>query len=280
MISQTDLLYFVELTKTLHLTRAAERLAITQPALSHSLKRLEGEIGCDLFIRSKKGMTLTAAGEKLKTSAAELLNQWDKIKSSALSEVQNEQGLIRLGCHTAVAQYILKPFLPAFMKTYPLIQLHLSHGLSRHMTEQVVSSQIDVAFAVNPLEHPDLIIKEICHDEVCLWKAKGCQNDDVLFIDANLLQTQSLMNKMQKKGLNFKRIVESGSLEVISNLVAAKAGYGIVPSRVLKQYEESQLEKVKDFPVFHDRICMVYKSEFRRSKRGEAFIKAVKEISW
>ena len=276
MVSQAELKYFLELCKTLHLTRASERLAVTQPTLSHSLKRLESELGCELFLRSKKGLTLTAAGEKLKNSAADLLYRWEEIKKSTLSEVNSEQGIIKLGCHSAVAQYVFKEFLPQFLKKFPKIQIQLIHGLSRHMTEQVISSNLDVAFAVNPIEHPDLIIKEICQDEVCLWKAKGCLNEDILFVDTNLVQSQDILTKLQKKGHHFSRIIESSSLEVISNMVANLAGYGIAPTRVVKQFEESKLEKVKDSPIFHDHICLVYKNEFRKLKRGEVFIKAVK----
>lgn len=276
MISQTDLKYFLELSRTLHLTRSAERLAVTQPTLSHSLKRLENEIGCDLFVRSKKGLKLTSAGERLKQSAGELLTRWDEIKSTAVSEVETEQGLIKIGCHTAVAQYALKDFLPQFLKNYPKIQIQLVHGLSRHMTEQVISSGLDVAIAVNPIQHPDLIIKEICTDEVTLWKAKNCVNDDILLADSNLVQSQNIMQKLQKKGHHFSRVIESSSLEVISNLIANSAGVGIVPSRVLKQYEQTKLEKIKDAPVFHDRICLVYKPEFKKLKRAEAFLKSFK----
>ena len=241
MISQTDLKYFIELSKTLHLTRAAERLAVTQPTLSHSLKRLETEVGCELFIRSKKGLALTSAGEKLKSSAGDLLYRWEEIKGSALSEVNTEQGIIKLGCHTAVAQYILKDVLPQFLKSYPEILVQLVHGLSRYMTEQVISSALDVAFAVNPIQHPDLIIKEICQDEVCLWKSKNCLNDDVLFVDTNLVQSQNILAKLQKKGLKFKRVIESTSLEVIYSMVANGAGYGIVPARVIKQFAFDKL---------------------------------------
>lgn len=277
MISQTDLKYFIELSTTLHLTRAAERLAVTQPTLSHSLKRLESEIGCELFIRSKKGLSLTSAGEKLKNSASELLYRWEEIKKSTLNDVEEESGIIKIGCHTAVAQYALKEVLPEFLNKFPKIQIQLQHGLSRHMTEQVISSNLDVAFAVNPIEHPDLIIKEICHDEVSLWRSKACLNDDILFVDSNLLQSQDIMNKLQKKGHHFKRVIETTSLEVIANMIVNRAGYGIIPSRVLKQNGDTKLERVKDAPVFHDRICMVYKGEFRKLKRGEVFIKAVKD---
>ena len=77
MINQTDLKYFVEVAKSLHLTRAAERLGVTQPALSHCLKRLEAETKTVLFIRSKKGVSLTRSGQRLADQAIELIEKWN-----------------------------------------------------------------------------------------------------------------------------------------------------------------------------------------------------------
>lgn len=275
MINQTDLKYFLELSNTLHLTRASERLGITQPALSHCLKRLENDLGQDLFIRSKKGVSLTAAGTRLKASAQEMIQQWENLKQNILNDIENPQGVIRLGCHSAVAQYILPPFFGTFLKKYPSIEVQLTHGLSRHMTEQVVSSNLDIAFAVNPVAHPDLIIKEIARDEVCLWKAKKCQNSDVLIIEPSLLQTQDIMQKLNQKGFHFKRVIESASLEVIANLTAHGIGCGIVPERVLQIFDPQSYEKIKGAPQFSDKICLVYKQEFRKLKRGQVFIEEV-----
>ncbi len=274
MINQTDLKYFLELSQTLHLTRASERLGITQPALSHCVKRLESDLNCQLFLRSKKGVQLTPAGTKLKQSANSMIQQWENLKQNISDDIETPQGVIKLGVHSAVAQYSLS-FLGSFLKKNPAIEVQLTHGLSRYMTEQVVSSVLDTAFAVNPAPHPDLIIKEICRDEVCLWKAKNCQNDDVLIIEPSLLQTQDILQKLNKKGFNFKRVIESSSLEVIANLVAHGVGCGIVPERVLQIYEQQSYEKVKGAPQFSDKICLVYKQEFRKVKRGQIFIESI-----
>lgn len=278
MINQTDLKYFLELSQTLHLTRASERLGITQPALSHCVKRLESDLNCQLFLRSKKGVQLTPAGIRLKQSASSMIIQWENLKQNIADDIETPQGIIKLGCHSAVAQYILPSLLKTFLKKNPGIEVQLTHGLSRHMTEQVVSSVLDVAFAVNPVAHPDLIIKEICRDEVCLWKAKNCQNEDVLIIEPGLLQTQDILQKLNKKGFTFKRIIESSSLEVIAKLVAEGVGCGIVPERVLQSYELQSYEKVKAAPQFSDKICLVYKQEFRKIKRGQIFIESVLSI--
>ncbi len=277
MINQTDLKYFLELSKSLHVSRAAERLGVTQPTLSHCLKRIEAETKTQLFIRSKKGITLTDSGRRLAERATELILKWDEVLLSAQNEVQKVAGVIRFGCHSAVAQYTLPFFLPDLLKRYPDLTFQFSHGLSRHMAEDVISQKLDAAFVVNPVAHPDLIIKDLSKDRVTLWKAKACANPDVLIVEPSLLQTQDLLRKLQKKNLQFSRVIESSSLEVISQLVINGAGCGILPERVVKSFRDANVQAVKDAPEFQDRMCLVFKTEFRKSMRGQTLIKAVSE---
>lgn len=274
MINQSDIKYFIEVAKTQHVSRAAERLGVTQPALTYCLKRLEAETGSALFIRSKRGVTLTSAGEKLYLQSQALIEQWDRVMASVKEDALEVSGRIRLGCHSAVAQYTLPHLLPQLLKENPKLEFDIHHGLSRHMTEAVISSKLDVAFAVNPVAHPDLIIKEICRDDVGLWRAKGCENNDVLLTEPSLMQTQDILKKMKKKGIHFKRTVESSSLEVLAQLVSAGAGYAILPERVVKAIAHEKVERVRESPVFHDRTCLVYKREFTLNQRGKTFVKA------
>ena len=149
MINQTDLKYFIELSKTLHVSRAAERLGISQPTLSHCLKRLEKETGVMLFIRTKKGVTLTQAGQRVFEKADDLIQKWDEIIDSAKSENEIVAGTIKLGCHTAVAQYTLPVVLPQFLKDNPNLTIQLQHGLSRQINEALISYRLDAGLVVN-----------------------------------------------------------------------------------------------------------------------------------
>lgn len=275
MINQTDLKYFLELSKTLHVSRAAERLGVTQPTLSHCLKRIELEAKTQLFIRSKKGLTLTNAGQRLASQAGELIQKWEDVLLSAQNEVQKVSGLIRFGCHTAVAQYTLPFFVAEFLQKFPDINLSFSHGLSRHMAEDVISQKLDAAFVVNPVPHPDLIIKEVSKDRVTLWKSKNCLNNDVLIMEPSILQQQEVFKKLQKKNIQFHRIVESSSLEVIAQLITNGVGCGILPERVIKALGDQNVQAVKNAPEFQDRMCLIFKSEFRKSARGQALIETV-----
>jgi DNA-binding transcriptional LysR family regulator len=274
MINQTDLKYFLELSKTLHMSRAAERLGISQPTLSHCLKKIENETGIVLFTRTKKGVTLTQAGQRVFEKAEDLIQKWNEVLSSAKSENEEVAGMIRLGCHTAVAQYTLPKILPQFLKDNPAVNLQLQHGLSRHINEAVISDRLDIGVVVNPSPHPDLIIKEMTKDRVTIWKSVNLKNSDVLIYDPSLLQSQDLLKKLQKKGISFKRLIESSSLEVISQMVVAGAGCGILPERVIQAFNADHISALKDAPSFQDRICLVFKPEFRKLKRGQVLIES------
>ena len=275
MINSDDLKYFIELAKTQHVTRASERLGISQPALSHCINRLETEMGCDLFIRSKKGVTLNANGQRLFQSSENLLKEWENLKKSVTDENTQPQGIIHFGCHTAVAQYTLPLFLEKFLREFKDIEIKLDHGLSRHMTESVISQKLDCAIVVNPVENLDLVIKPLCTDEVTLWKSKNCQNSDVLIVEPQLLQSQDILKKLEKKGIRFKRHVESSSLEVMANLIVHGAGYGIAPTRIMQTFSDKNIDRIKDAPVFKDQICLIYRPEFRKLKRGQAWIETI-----
>ncbi len=272
MISPADIRYFLAVAKSGHVSKAAQRLGLSQPALSHSLKKTEQTLGAQLFTRSKKGVELTAAGRKLLEGAENLERAWEHLEQSIFDESNAPKGTIRLGCHSAVASYTLVPLLPDFLKAFPQIQFRLSHGLSRHITEDVVSDRLDIAIAVNPVTHLDLVMKELCKDVVTLWRPKNLKNSDVLIFDPSLIQIQEILRKMSAKKMDFANHIESSSLEVISQLLVAGAGHAILPERIAKTLPHRLIRAVPDAPVYHDRIFLLYKPEFRKTRRAQVFI--------
>ncbi len=273
-----DLKYFIEVARVGHVTRASERLGITQPALSHSIKKMEAALKVSLFLRSKKGVQLTSAGEILLQSAQNLLEQWKMVRDAVRLNQDAPQGLIRMGCHSAVAQYILPLFLSKMLEEFPLLNFQLVHGLSRQMTDMVNSGDLDVGVAVNPVKNPDLIMTLLCTDEVCVWQSTNCRNPDVLFVEPSLLQTQFILNKLKQKKTMSLRIIESSSLDFIAKLVVSGAGRGVLPKRVLMSGGGERCVVVKDTPVFTDRVYLIYKKEFRTVMRGKVFIETLKKI--
>jgi LysR family transcriptional regulator, cell division regulator len=276
MPSSAEIKYFVEVAKTRNISRAAERLGITQPTLSLAIRKLEGSIGTPLLIRTKAGVELTRSGHKFVVQARSLLDEWDKIKADTLKDETIIQGRYTLGCHPSVAIYSLPVFFEKLMTEYPLLEIGLVHDLSRRITEEVVSFKIDFGLVVNPSPHPDLVIKLLCEDEVTFWTARKPSPlqdpkspDSVLICDTHLIQTQSLLKEAARKGLNFRRIMTSTNLEVIAALVAQGAGAGILPTRVATRVPALGLQLLtKSAPRFADRVCLIYRADAQKSRPG------------
>ncbi len=112
--SPTELHYFIEVTNTLNVSRAAERLGVSQPTLSLAIQRLEANFGAPLLIRTKSGVRMTHAGQKLVAQARTLLSEWERLRSDAMKDETEIRGRYTIGCHTSVALCISLPvYAPA-----------------------------------------------------------------------------------------------------------------------------------------------------------------------
>ncbi len=277
LANANEITYFLEVAATLNISRAAERLGITQPTLSLSMQRLEQSIGAALLIRGKTGVKLTKSGQRFYTHAKLLLDQWGKLRSETLREESEVQGRILIGCHPSVALYSVTGFLAQLMDQYPLLEIGFVHDLSRKVTEKVVSFEIDIGIVVNPISHPDLALLPLCRDEVAMWRGPEKYNQDILILDPDLLQTQAILSKLKKSEMTFKRTVHSSNLELIASLVGKGAGVGILPERVARRDANLGLKLLSQKgPTFQDIIYLIYRPDAQKGKAAKTVIEAIR----
>lgn len=274
--TSSEIEYFLEVSRTLNITRASERLGVSQPTLTLSLKKLEDRLGAPLLVRKKSGVEMTRFGFQFQNEAKILLEQWERIRSVATREEQGLRGRYTIGVHPSVGIYALPKTLRALLAANPDLEIQLVHDLSRKVTEQVIRSKVDLGVVVNPIAHPDLVIQEWGTDEVTLWKSSTLKNADVLVYDPELKQAVTLLEKLAKAGIRFKREVHSGSLEVIRALTESGVGVGILPSRVAALAQPKLTLFKAGAPKFEDRICLVYRPELRKTLAGRQLIDGLK----
>lgn len=274
--SYTDLQYFIELAYTLNFSRASERIGISQPSLSTAVKRLENLIGTDLFIRNKHKVLLTPSGKNLLAHAKQLLQLWSQTKANCLASQYEVQGDVVLGCHHSVALSILPKILPQILQSYPKLEIQLKHDLSRIIAEEVINYRIDLGIVVNPIKHPDLVIKKIYDDKVTCWQSKLLKKsvDSIIICDPNLLQTQWILKRLKSKN---HRMMTTSSLEVAASLAMQGVGTAILPAKVV-EYLHASLRIVPNAPVCPDEICIVYRHENRNIKAIQVIIEALKQV--
>lgn len=272
-----DIKNFLLVTETHNMTRASERAGLTQPTLSYSIRRLEDDLGSELFIRLKNGVRLTKLGEMFQTKAKRLLFDWEELQKLALDDSGEISGHYSFGIHPSVALYTLVEFLPDLLKENKKLEIQLFHGLSREMTERVINWELDLAIVVNPKRHPDLVIHELCQDKVglfCVDKKKK----DLLIYDEKLTQSQAILKKIKKASFIFKRSLRAENLEVIADLTSHGVGVGILPERVAKR--AGNLKLFSPHYLYKDKICLVYRSEKHRDFSGREMIKCIKDVKF
>lgn len=280
--SSADLNYFIEVANTLNISRAAERLGISQPSLSLAIKRLEAALGVSLLVRGKTGVQLTRAGLRFTTQARGLVSEWEKLADEAKRGESQVGGRYIIGCHPSVALFTLPEFVTKLVNTYPDVELKLVHGLSRQMTDDVINFKIDFGLVVNPVAHPELVIKILSKDEVGLWggadggaAAKAHNGDGVLICDPELIQTQALLKQLKRKDFGFRRTITTANLEVIAALTSSGAGIGILPSKVATREPQLKLKALAGLPRYQDKLCLVYRADAQRSSASRLVIEHI-----
>lgn len=268
-----DITNFIKVSETKNVTRASEILGMTQPALSYSIKRLERELGGDLLIRLKNGIELTKLGEEFLLRSRQLVFNWQEAQNLVHPDEEGFVGKYTFAIHPSVALYSLDKFIPALAKKFPKVHIDFIHGWSREMTEKVISWEADFGIVVNPIKHPDLVIKRLCTDVVTIFAKASPQKK--LILDPSLVQSQYLLKKLKKSNLYFEEQMTTSNLEVASKLTSLGQGYGLLPTRVASHYPA--LKPIKDAPKFNDEICLVYRPEKHRNTLSKEIIKIVSQ---
>lgn len=267
MVRINDLKNFIEISNFKSLKQTAVKLEITQPALSESLKRLEADLGCLLFYRTKNGVGLTPAGRKLLEKSKLILN--------SLNELQSKNELytnVILGCHPVIGSYFLPNILNSIGDLYLDNRIQLKHGFSREIQEGIQNGSIDIGVVVNAIQNPDLVIKNIAQDNVCIWRSKKLIPKDQLICDPGLFQSSSLIKKWKKCP---GKLLPSSSLELIGRLTESGVGYGILPERMVKIFNFN-LVRVPNSPSYKDEFSLVHRPEFGRNKFEKDLITKIK----
>ena len=278
--SPAELTYFIEVAATGNISRAAERLGISQPSLSLAVKRLEESLGVELLIRGKSGVNLTRAGEQFVGKARALLDSWEKLRTDTVRSTTELAGSYSIGCHPSVALYTLPHTLGGIFTSHPGLEIKLVHGLSRQITDNVIGFKTDFGLVINPTEHPDLVIKTLGTDVVTLWTSPKPTTSQMntLIYDPDLIQTQHIIRQLKRKGKTFQRTITSSNLEVICNLVASGLGVGVLPGRVATRLPAQGLKPIPGKPPrYSDRLAFVYRVDAGHTVAAKTFSKLFTE---
>ena len=147
------LYYFVAVAEELNITRAAERLCISQPPLSSQIKNLENELNTTLFIRGKRHLQLTDSGKLLYRRAKEILSLADKATTEIISMSSGMTGTISIGLVEGSAPDIAANWISEFRASHPKIRFRVKDGNSDELISMLRSGLINLAVITSPCDN-------------------------------------------------------------------------------------------------------------------------------
>jgi len=156
-----------EIAATGSVTRASERLHLTQSALSHQLRDLEGRLGLQLFLRLGKRMVITPAGERVLASSRKVLDELARAEDELRILAQDGVGLLRLCTECNTGYHWLPPLLQVFHRDHPGVDVQIVvDATSRPIFDALFDGDIDLAIVTSSVDDKRLVAAPLFQDEL------------------------------------------------------------------------------------------------------------------
>ena len=253
---------FYTVAKSGSLTKAAEELYISQPAVSRSIKQLETQLGVTLFTRTHRGMTLSAQGGKV--IFAEVVRALGLLEEAEnrISEVNNlATGTIRIGASDTIFEYFLADKIADFHERFPSVKIELMADFTPDTIEKLKSDKCDVAFVNLPITaDSDLKLYGNCMrlNDIFIAGEKysslaekpislsALKKYPLILMDENTIARRSLNNFLSSVGVSLTPSIEVGSWDLMKRLVSKGMGIGVIPREyAMRRLNEKSLYEVK-----------------------------------
>jgi len=252
-LSLRDLQYIVTLAQTRHFGRAAEACHVSQPALSGQLKKIEDGLGVTLFERTNRKVGLTEVGARVAEQALRVLEEAAKLEEISSPDRPVLSGKLRLGVIASVGPYWVPFFLGPLKKAFPQLDLVLREGLTHEILEELRDGELDVVLAAQTFSPKGFHVYPVAFET--FWLATSPEHpfvqksqvkpsdlrasDMVLLEDGHCLRDQ-IMDLCPVKHRGQVRQYHAVSIETVRYLVAAGAGYTLIPKRAVPVKKSSK----------------------------------------
>lgn len=270
------------------ITIAAEKLFITQPAVSMQIKALEEQYGVQLFIRGKKRLELTDGGKRLYQIAKKVFS----LVGDAEQLLARSKEVLKVGSTKTLVRYMLAKYISKFQKAYPKIQIEIHEGSSEEMAQRLLKNEIDLAIVGRTPYSDKLEAIPFNEDEIVLLVAPNhplCRKGLVSIEDLsgyNLILREKgsgtrlvVERVLEGTSLVSTAFIESGNVDFIKELVRIGNGIALLARMgVDHDVERGDLRilRLKEGPFF---LCsdIVMNKDRTLSKADEAFLEVLLE---
>lgn len=284
---------FCDLAETRSFTKAAQINGVTQSAVSQQVSTLERLFKSPLIERSKKNFRLTREGDVLYDHSKEIVQIFDDLQARLQSVKDVVSGNIRIATIYSIGLHDLPPYVKAFLKQYPTVNVHVEYRRANQVYEDVIGNVVDVGLVaypnkdskleIYPLRKDPLVL--ICHPQHELAnnktvKLKALSGRKFIGFEPDIPTRRALDRILKDHSVEINHVMEFDNIETVKRAVEIDAGIAIVPlSTVVQEIAKGTLVQISlaDGDFFRP-LAAIYKrtkvvspamKEFLTLMRGE-----------
>jgi DNA-binding transcriptional LysR family regulator len=223
------------------ITGAAERLSVTQPALSRRIHQLEQYLGATLLSRGRKGVTLTPIGEIVLPEARILVERYDNLRAEVAAHSRLEGGTVRIGGGATAVSFVLPGAIAAYQLDHPLVRFEVKEAGSREITEHVIDGRLELGVVTLPVTDREVEKRRLLEDQIVLICARDhslarARNIDITRLaglglvgfEAGSAIRQLIDNALRAAGVEMNVVMELRSIPAIVRMVMTTGNLAFV----------------------------------------------------
>jgi len=284
--------YVLALDKTRHFVRAAELCGVTQPTLSAMVQKLEDEMDCKIFDRSRQPIEPTEIGRQIIKQAQVIIYQVNQLKESVRNEKETLSGVLNLAIIPTIAPYLLPQFIASFKNLYPNITLKVSEMHTDTIIEKLRIAEIDMAILSTPLNDAKILEVPLYYEKFVAYisqnepiyertelSASDMPMDRLWVLEEGHCLRNQVFNFCHEKP-HHNSTYEAGSIDTLVKIVDINGGYTVIPELHIELLSEKQKLNLREIvkPEATREISIVIRHDFVREGMLNAVAECVKQI--
>lgn len=220
---------------------AAERLFVTQPALTSRIQSLERVLGVRLLVRGRKGSRLTDVGRAFLPHARRALAAVEAGRATVAEVASGSAGRLAIGAAPAVSTYVLPAVLHRFQETHPRVQLAVRAGHSEEVLQMVLREEIELGL-MRPIQHPDITSRALYEDRLVLVVHRGhrfaaagtvrlaeMSSEHLILFDTTSSYHELTSTLVRQAGVAVRGTIEVDNIDAAKRMIEQRLGIALLP---------------------------------------------------
>ncbi len=281
-----DLQYLVEVEKQKNFTRAAEAVFVSQSALSHQIKKLEGELNVQIFERKNNDFLVTPPGKLIIEKARQILHKVDDIKNIAKISQNQFAGEFKIGAFPTLAPYYFPQIASEISKKFKDLKLFLVEEKTETLIKKLKNGELDAAFLADPVDEIDLKKDNIFEEKFLLMISqennlagqkiidfKDLKGKEMMLLQEGHCMRSQALSVCEIAGVSENSDYRASSLETLRQMVKINRGITLVPEIAATKDKKIIYLDIKNAPT--RKISLFWRENYYR----EDLIKEISKIA-